>query len=131
MTFNEENGLPNGVLGEEGRNDAVGVRDGGARRQARPFAEWRAGGPLRVWLESDEGRASASAAGFREERPRVRSRRQAAVKPGHLASLLWFLGIVLVTFGIVETWLGNGIGEMTNFILAGFALRFFARDLAE
>lgn len=45
------------------------------------------------------------------------------------ALVLWYVALILVVFGLVETWQGNSIGEMQNFILGGIALRLVAKDL--
>jgi hypothetical protein len=48
-----------------------------------------------------------------------------------IALVLWWLALLLVAFGIIETWRGNSVGEMQNFILGGIALRLVAKDLFE
>jgi hypothetical protein len=134
VSFNEANGLPPGVLGEEGR---IGSVDYGVRSDS---AWWKGFGVtarahsdhVRVRQGAREDSAEPSAARISSERPVVQPDREGAVKTNRLLSFaLWWAGLLLVLFGIIETWRGNGIGEMMNFILAGFVLRFFAHDLFE
>jgi len=138
MTFNEANGLPPGVLGEaEGQDvqgeETRGSSSGDARHSATGGRE--SAGDLWLRYASDHGWADASATRREGRRPGVWPHLEGDVRDvdGNMivALVLWFIGLLLVAFGILMTWLGDGVGEMTNFIIAGVALRWFAHDLAE
>lgn len=43
------------------------------------------------------------------------------------AVLIW-LALMLVVFAVVESWLGNGLGEMQNYLLAAIVLVLASRE---